>query len=66
MNPPFQYCKKKERRKCYEKKMILARVNVKKYILHAIIQEQIRKYKYFYNNIYTLHGIPKIQHIFNT
>lgn len=47
MNPPFQYCKKKERRKCYEKKMILARVNVKKNILHAIIQEQIRKYKYF-------------------
>lgn len=27
--------------------MILARVNVKKNILHAIIQEQIRKYKYF-------------------
>lgn len=44
--------------------MILAKVNVKKNILHAIIQEQIRKYKYF--NIYTLHGIPKIQHIFNT
>lgn len=48
MNPPFQYCKKKKKEEnAMKKKMILARVNVKKYILHAIILEQIRKYKYF-------------------
>lgn len=47
-----------------KKKMILARVNVKKYILHAIIQEKSENINTF--NIYTLHGIPKIQHIFDT
>lgn len=62
--PLFNIAKKK-RRKCCDKKMILARVNVKKHITciesYKNKSENINTF-----NIYTLHGIPKIQHIFNT
>lgn len=64
MNPPFSILQKK-RRKCCEKKNDFGQSQCEKstYYMQSYKNksENINTF-----NIYTLHGIPKIHHIFNT